>query len=97
MTFERARKPTADNRRRVGTILHAGFVADTEGVTALKPSADVTALMTDDGQLFIDAGGAFWRVNPEEQSVTLEESPSAKLLRDFKSAREIYAEREASG
>lgn len=91
MTFDSARKPELGNRRRVGMVLHEGFTLDSVGATALKPDAAVTALMADDGELYVEAHGKIFHATPDGM-VEVNELPK-RVRADLNDAKQIYADR----
>lgn len=93
--FESARKHAAEVKKRVGMVLHEGYILDTVGATALKPDASVTALMTDDGVLFVETHGQVFKTTPGGMEPV--EKPDKRVRRDLKDARQIYASRAKSG
>lgn len=94
MTFKSSREHAEKFKRRVGMVLHEGYIVDSVGKTALKPEHAVTALMTDAGELYVETHGKVFLAT--STGMELVEKPEKHLRSDLKTARDIYTSR-ASG
>lgn len=91
MTFESSAKLAAEVKKRVGMVIHEGYITDTVGATALKSDHATTALMTDEGELYVETCGQVFRV--KDGSVEPVPKPNKRVKRDLKDAQEIYTSR----